>query len=281
MYWYINKFRQTSFTGIEYTRSLFDQNSPYQSIKILETKGFGNMLVIDDIIMSCEKDEFIYSEMISHVPLFSHPHPKDVLIIGGGDGGTAREVLKHENINQCFMVEIDELVVSASKKYLKSAMSFNNPKLNLNIEDGASFIARQKEAFDIIIVDSAVNSPSAVLYGRTFYKNVHKALKKDGLIVANYFDHFYNIEQNKRILEIITESGFKKVGSYGFNNISFPPGICFFVFASKGPHPIKDFKSERVKSSGLSFRYYNEEIHKASFARVQFIKEFLGKSWTL
>lgn len=281
-FWYIDRFRQTSFTGIECIRSLFDQNSPYQSIKILKTKGFGNMLIIDDIIMSCEKDEFIYSEMISHVPLFSHPNPKNVLIIGGGNGGTAREVLKHRNLNQCAMAEIDTLVVEASKKYLKSsAIAFENPKLNLNIENGADFVARHKEAFDIIIVDNAVNSSSAVLFSRTFYENVYAALKKDGIIVANYFDYLYDIERHKLLLRKIAKSGFNKAGFYSYSNISFPPGIWAFLFASKGPHPLKDFNSKRVKNSGIFFRYYNEEIHRASFARAQFVKEFLSELWTL
>ena len=281
-YWYIDKLRETSLLGIEYTRSLFDQNSPYQNIKILKTKGFGNMLIIDDFIMSCEKDEFIYSEMISHVPLFSHPNPKDILIIGGGTGGTAREVLKHKNINQCVMAEIDELVITASKKYLKSAsIAFDNPKLDLNIANGADFIKKYKSAFDIIIVDNSINSPSAVLFSRTFYENMFKALKKEGIIVTNYFNYLYDVNRHKPMLRKIAKSGFEKAGFYSFNNISFPQGAWAFLFASKKPHPIKNFNSERVKNSGISFRYYNEEIHKACFARPQFIKEFLGENWTL
>ncbi|MCZ0933389.1 MAG: polyamine aminopropyltransferase [Oligoflexia bacterium] len=281
-YWYIDRLRETSCLGIECTRSLFDQNSPYQNIKILETKGFGNMLIIDDFVMSCEKDEFIYSEMISHVPLFSHPNPKDILIIGGGNGGTAREVLKHKNINQCVMAEIDELVITASKKYLKSAsIAFDNPKLDLNIANGADFITKYKSAFDIIIVDNSVNSPSAVLFSRTFYEKAHTALKKEGIIVTNYFNYLYDVNRHKPALRKIAKSGFDKAGFYSFNNISLPPGAWSFLFASKGPHPIKTFNSERVKNSGIFFRYYNEEIHKACFARAQFIKEFFGEDWTL
>ena len=281
-YWHINRLRETSFLGIEYTRSLFDQDSPYQNIKILETKGFGNMLVIDGFVMSCEKDEFIYSEMISHVPLFSHPNPKDILIIGGGTGGTAREVLKHKNINQCVMAEIDELVITVSKKYLKSAsIAFDDPKLDLHIANGADFIKKHKEAFDIIIVDNSVNSPSAVLFSRTFYENAYQALKKEGIIVTNYLDYLYDVNQHKLALRKITKSGFEKTGFYSFNNISFLPGELSFLFASKEPHPIKNFNYERVKNSGIFFRYYNEEIHKACFARAQFVKKFLGGDWTL
>ena len=281
-YWYLDKIRESSFFGIEYTRCLFDQNSPYQNIKILETKGFGNMLIIDDYVMSCEKDEFIYSEMISHVPLFSHPDPQEILIIGGGNGATAREVLKHKNINKCTIVEIDELVISASKKYLKTAsVAFEDPKLDLHIENGADFVKKYKEFFDIIIVDNSVNSPSAVLFSRAFYENAYRALKKEGIIVTNYFNFLYDPNRHKSALNKVKNSGFKKAGFYSFNNISQPPGAWSFLFASKKPHPIENFEPLRIKNSDISFRYYNEEIHKTSFARPQFLKEFLGKNWTL
>ncbi|MCZ0931892.1 MAG: spermidine synthase, partial [Oligoflexia bacterium] len=161
-------------TGFPYKKKLFDKNSKYQNVKIIETKGFGNMLINDNIVMTCERDEFVYHEMISHVPLFSHPQPKDVLIIGGGDGGTAREALKHKNIT-CVMVEIDSLVITACKKYLKTtARSFENPKLKLKVEDGAKFIKKHKSAFDVIIIDSSDPvGPSSVLFGEAFYKDVY------------------------------------------------------------------------------------------------------------
>ena len=281
-YLHIDKFRESSLFGIEYTRCLFDQNSPYQNIKILETKGFGNALIIDDCIMLCEKDEFIYSEMISHVPLFSHPDPKDILIIGGGDGATAREVLKHKNINKCTLVEIDELVISACKKHLKLAdVVFSKPNLDIHIENGADFIKKYKSAFDVIIVDNSITSPSAVLFSRTFYENIYKALKKEGIIVSTYLTYLYDVNRHKSALNKVTKSGFEKVGFYSFNNISLPPGACALLFASKGPHPLKNFNPQKVKNSNIPFRYYNEEIHQASFTRPQFIKEFLDKSWTL
>lgn len=280
--WFIEKHKNILNIGFKYKRSLFDKNSSYQNVKVIETEGFGNMLINDNIVMTCERDEFVYHEMISHVPLFSHPNPKNVLIIGGGDGGTAREVLKHTNLDQCIMVEIDSLVVEACRKHLKStAISFDNPKLNLKIEDGSVFVAKHKEAFDIIIVDSSDPiGPSSVLFGETFYKNVHDALKKDGIVVAQAESPFYEIENQKNMLKI-SKGLFDKAGFYNYSNLTYPPGLWSFLFASKGPHPLNDFKADRVKNSGLSFRYYNEDIHKASFARTQFAKEAFGKLWTL
>ena len=205
--WFIEDHKNILNIGFKYKKSLFDKNSHYQNVKVIETEGFGNMLINDNLVMTCERDEFVYHEMISHVPLFSHPNPKDVLIIGGGDGGTAREVLKHTNIEKCIMVEIDSLVIEACKKHLKAtAISFNNPKLDLKIEDGAAFVAKHKEAFDIIIVDSSDPiGPSSVLFGENFYKNVYKALKKEGILVAQAENPFYEMEIQKTCLKLVKD----------------------------------------------------------------------------
>ena len=280
--WFVEKHKNILNMGFKYKKILVDKNSAYQNVKVIETDGFGNMLINDDIVMTCERDEFVYHEMISHVPLFSHPNPLDVLIIGGGDGGTAREVLKHKNLNQCVMVEIDLLVVEACKKHLRAtAISFDDPKLNLKIEDGADFVAQQQSAFDIIIVDSSDPiGPSSVLFGSSFYKHAHRALKKGGIIVAQAENPFYEIENQKNMLQIC-HGLFDKTGFYNYSNLTYPSGHWSFLFASKGPHPIEDFKADQVKNSGLSFRYYNEEIHTSSFARAQFAKEAFGSLWTL
>ena len=268
-------------TGFLYKKKLFDKNSKYQNVKVIETKGFGNMLINDNIVMTCERDEFVYHEMIAHVPLFSHPKPKDVLIIGGGDGGTAREVLKHKNTN-CTMVEIDSLVITTCKKYLKTtACSFDNPKLNLKVEDGAKFIKKYKSAYDVIIIDSSDPvGPSSVLFGTAFYKNVFRALKKDGIAVAQAGHPFYDLENQKNTLKMCHEL-FKKAGFYNYNNLTYPAGPWSFLFASKGIHPIKNFKSERVKKSKIKFHYYNPEIHKSSFSQPEFVKKTFGSLWTL
>ena len=280
--WFSENHKDILQMGFKHKKTLFDENSNYQNVKIIETEGFGNMLINDNIVMTCERDEFVYHEMIAHVPLFSHPDPKDVLIIGGGDGGAAREVLKHPGLNQCIMVEIDSLVVEACKKHLKvTASSFDHPKLNLKIEDGAKFVARHESAFDVILVDSSDPiGPSSILFGREFYQNVHRALKKDGIVTAQAESPFYEIERQKNLLQIC-QGLFDKAGFYNYSNLSYPSGHWSFLFASKGPHPLKDFREERVKNSGLPFRYYNGEIHKSGFARAQFAKEAFDGLWTL
>ena len=280
--WFTENHKNILKMGFRIKKELFNENSSFQNVKIVETEGFGKMLINDHLVMTCERDEFIYHEMIAHVPLFSHPEPKEVLVIGGGDGGTAREVLKHKNIKKCALVEIDSLVVKACKKYLKTmSTSFDNPRLDLKIDDGADFISKKKSAYDIIIVDSSDPiGPSSVLFGEKFYKNVYSALKKDGIVVAQAESPFYEIENQKNILQI-NQGLFKKTGFYNYSNLSYPSGLWSFLFASKGPHPLKDFQSDKFKNSDITFRYYNEEIHKASFARPQSIKSAFGQLWNL
>ena len=280
--WFFEEHENILKTGFKYKKTLFDRDSPYQNIKVIQTEGFGKMLIHDDIVMTCERDEFIYHEMISHVPLFSHPKPKDVLIIGGGDGGTAREVLKHKTLKQCVMVEIDSLVIKACKKYLKStACSFHHPKLNLKIEDGSEFIAGKKSAFDIIIVDSSDPvGPSSVLFNESFYKNIYRALKTNGLLTAQAGNPFYNIKKQKETLKMCKKL-FHYAGFYNYSNLTYPAGPWSFLFASKGPHPIKNFKKERLKKSKIAFSYYNAEIHKSSFARSELTRKAFGSLWTL
>ncbi len=280
--WLAENHKNILNISFKYKKSLFDKTSAYQNVKIIETEGFGRMLVNDGIVMTCERDEFVYHEMIAHVPLFSHPRPKNVLIIGGGDGGTAREALRHSSLERCVMAEIDSMVVKACKKYLKqTAVAFDSPKLELRIEDGAHFVAQHESAFDIIIVDSSDPiGPSSVLFGADFYKKAHRALKKDGIITAQAESPFYELERQKNRLKIC-QGLFDTAGFYNYSNLTYPAGHWSFLFASKGPHPVKDFQPDRVKSSGLSFRYYNEEIHTASFARPQFAKKAFGGLWTL
>lgn len=280
--WFYENHQNILKTGFKYKKSLFDKDSSFQNVKVIETEGFGNMLINDNIVMTCDRDEFVYHEMIAHVPLFSHPDPKDVLIIGGGDGGTAREVLKHKELNSCVMVEIDSLVVEACKKHLKStARAFENPKLDLKIEDGADFVSRHSSAFDVIIVDSSDPvGPSSVLFGQKFYENVNKALKKEGIVVAQAGSPFYDLENQTKTLKMCKDL-FKKSGFYNYSNLTYPCGHWSFLLASKGPHPLKDLDIKRIQNSSISFRYYNEEIHKSSFAKVQFAKEAFREFWTL
>ena len=268
--------------GIPYHKKLFERDSDFQNVKVLKTKGYGNILINDNVIMTCERDEFIYHEMITHAPLFTHPKPENVLIIGGGDGGTAREVLKHKSVKNCVMVEIDSLVIKACQKHLpKIASAFNHPKLDLKIEDGAKFIKTQKDFFDVIIIDSSDPiGPSSVLFGKKFYQDAFYALKKDGLLTAQAGNFFYNLKTQTESLKMCKKLGFKQRAFYSYNNLTYPPGAWNFLFASKRFHPLLDFKAKKVEKSKIKFQYYNTEIHKACFARPEFVKKALRRYWS-
>lgn len=272
--WFFEEHKKTLRVGFKVKKVLFDQKSQFQSVKIVETEAYGNMLINDDIVMTCERDEFIYHEMISHVPLFTHPHPQNVLIIGGGDGGTAREVLKHPSLKKCVMVEIDSLVVEACRKHLKvTSQSLDHPLLDLKIEDGAAYVSGQKNFFDVIIVDSSDPiGPAEILFGKEFYKNVFEALKPDGLVVAQGESFLYEMDVQRRLLHNVKDL-FDKVGFYNYGNLTYPGSNWSFLFASKKYHPLQDFKETRIKESKIDFRYYNAGIHKCSFSHPQFVKK--------
>lgn len=276
--WFFEVHEGSFAMGFQFDRLLFDEKSPWQRVQILETKAYGPLLVNDGIIMTSQRDEYIYHEMIAHVPLFTHSFPRRVLIIGGGDGGTAREVLKHETVKECVMVEIDRLVTEACKKYLPvTGKGLEHPRLDIKFEDGAAFLSKAKNIFDVIIVDSSDPiGPAKALFTETFYKNIFNALKEDGLFVAQGESPFYNKDFQKNLLKT-AGSLFKIAGFYNYSNLTYPGGYWSFLFASKKYHPLKDMKPNRH----LILRYYNEDMHRAAFSRPEFLKQYFDSLWKI
>ncbi len=253
-------------------KKLFSQKSDFQQVDVVETKGYGKMLLNDGLVMVTERDEFVYHDMIAHPALFVHPNPKKVLVIGGGDGGTAREVLRHKGVEKCVMVEIDEVVVNASREFIpQTACELDNPRLELIIGDGVEYVANTTEKFDVILVDSTDPiGPATPLFGVDFYKNIHKILSDDGIVVSQCESPYYEVEAQTSLLKVLNQV-FDDVFIYNFHNLTYPGGLWSFSFATKKHHPINDFKKERVLESGLKFQYYTPELHSASFALPQFM----------
>ncbi len=269
--WAEEKNKDVSSQKYRVLETLFSDRSKYQKVDVVKTAGHGVMLFLDGLVMMCERDEFIYHDMISHVPLFTHPDPRKVLVIGGGDGGTAREVLRHEEVESCWMIEIDGMVVDVSKRFIpQTGCSFDNPKLNLLIEDGVKFMAETDERFDVVLVDSTDPiGPATPLFGPEFYRNVYRVLSDDGIMVAQGESSHHEPEMQKTILRSVGES-FPKVHMYNYSNLTYPAGGWSFTFASKGLCPIKDLDEKRA--SQLDCNYYNTDIHRACFALPQFQK---------
>ncbi len=264
--------------GFRVDKVLFAGQSEFQNVDVVQTRDHGKMLLNDGLIMLCERDEFIYHDMITHVPLFVHPNPKKVLIVGGGDGGTAREVLRHKSVELCKMVEIDKMVVDACVEHIPQTakvMTSKDPRFQLVIEDAVKYVAETDQMYDVILVDSTDPiGPATPLFGSQFYKDIFSKLGPEGMVISQGESPFYTPEMQKTMFNILGEF-FPIVTCYNFSNMTYPGSLWSFTFASKKYHPIRDFDPQKVKDSGLSFKYYNEALHAASFVLPQFMEDNL------
>jgi len=219
---------------------------------------------------------------MAHVPLMVHPNPKRVLVIGGGDGGTAREVLRHPQIEKCVMVEIDQLVVDACKEHIpQTASVFGHPKLELIIGDGVDYVAQYKKGrdqkFDVILVDSTDPvGPAQPLFGPEFYQNIYDCLADDGIVVSQGESPYYHQEMQRTLIKIIWEK-FPVATLLNFHNMTYPGGLWSFSFGSKKYHPERDFRPSGLATIKGGFRYYNENVHRACFALPNFQLENVGQ----
>jgi spermidine synthase len=258
-------------------KTLFTGRSKFQQVDVVKTEGLGRMLLNDGVVMLSERDEFIYHEMIAHVPLFVHPAPKRILVVGGGDGGTMREVLKHRSVVRAVLVEIDDMVIKACQEYLPAVWAAkDDPRLEIKIEDGVKFVAETEETFDVVLIDSTDPiGPASPLFGKEFYQNVAKKLAADGILITQaaspFYDHYIQgpMFRNQRPF-------FQRLHIYNYSNLTYPGGLWSFGFAANGICPLKDFDPQRVAASGISTRYYNADIHLSAFMLPTFIAEEMG-----
>ena len=273
--WITEEYKGIYKMSYKIKEKLYSETSDFQKVEVYDTDYLGRVLLNDDLLMTSERDEFVYHEMIAHVPLFSHPSPKKVLVIGGGDGGTVREVLKHKGLEKVFMVEIDACVVEASKEHiLVTAEELENERLELIIDDGVEYLKEAKDSsFDVVLVDSTDPIGSAApLFNESFYSDVFRVLTDDGVVVSQCENPFLEIETQKSLLEIKAKL-FKGVYVYNYSNITYPSGLWSFSMASKSELSPKSV--ERTESFVSELKYYNKEMHEASFALPQFQKTAL------
>ncbi|MGD9040888.1 MAG: polyamine aminopropyltransferase [Desulfobacteraceae bacterium] len=254
---------------------LYNTRSPYQEITVMETERLGRILVIDGITMLTEWDEYAYHEMISHVPLLVHPDPSRILIIGGGDGGTAREVIKHPNVELVHVCELDEEVVNACRKYLPSlASSLEDPRVKVFYEDGAKFITKHPKSYDVIIVDSTDPlGPGQILFQEPFYQAMKEALTEEGIAVTQCESFFLHQHVIRGVFSF-ARNLFPKLGYYSTLVPTYPSGVIGFFFCSLKRDPIEDIEEERFgELQGL--RYYTPQVHRASFTLPRFAADLL------
>ncbi len=227
--------------------------------------------------MVCDNDNNAYNEMISHIPLFVHPAPKEVLIIGGGDCGALTEVLKHPGVGRCTMCEIDKMVVETAEKHFPYlTRGITDGRAKLVFEDGKNFIERGRSQFDIIMLDlSDPVGPAADLFQKSFHKKVHDQLHDDGIMIAQTESPFYNKATVKAMYKNLREI-FPIVRMYTCFMPIYPSTYWSFAFCSKKYDPLNDFDQARYDKLKLKTRYYNDDIHRASFALPQFVRDLIA-----
>jgi len=267
---------QTKNVGItlKTTRTLYHEQSEFQDIAIIDTVEFGRMLALDGLVQTTVRDEYIYHEMIAHVPLFTHPAPRRVLVVGGGDGGTIREVVKHPVLEEAVMVEIDGKVVEACRQFLpETSSSLSDPRVVLKIDDGIRHVKESETCYDVIIIDSSEPiGPGAGLFTRDFYQSVYRALKDDGLMVAQTESPFFNADLIRDVYRSMRDV-FPIARVYMAPVPTYPGGLWTFTIGSKKYDPVAP---PRVDAPLPATRYYNREVHAGSFMLPKLVADLLA-----
>ena len=277
--WYTENHTDNVKFSIKVDKHLRSAESEYQRIDIFESKEFGRTL--DGYLMVTEKDEYIYHEMITHIPMAVNPDITNVLVIGAGDGGTVRELTRYNHIKNIDMVEIDEMVVEICREYLpQTACRLTDPRVHIFYQDGLRFVRNKENEYDLIIVDST--DPFGVgegLFTKEFYGNCFKALKDDGILVNQHESTFYTSYANsmKRAHSRI-KSTFPIALVYQAHIPTYPSGHWLFGFASKKYDPRTDLKADWWNSLGIKTKYYNTILHTGCFAIPNNVRDQLRES---
>ncbi|SCP96092.1 polyamine aminopropyltransferase [Anaerobium acetethylicum] len=279
--WYTEEHSDNVRFSIRVDKQLYSGKSEFQRIDILYSNEFGTFLTLDSLMMLTEKDEFIYHDMIVHVPMAVNPAIKKVLVIGGGDGGTVRELARYKTIEQIDLVEIDEMVVEACRKYLPTTTcSLDDERVNIYYEDGLRFVRHIENEYDLIIVDSTDSfGPGESLFTKAFYGNCYKALKEDGILVNQHESPYYAAYANsfKRAHSRIVEF-FPITKVYEAHIPTYPSGYWMFGFASKKYDPVEDLKADEWNALKLETGYYNTDLHRNCFSLPNYVKRILEDS---
>ena len=276
--WVQERFLDRTSLGYKVTDVLYRGKSEFQVIDIVETEALGRMLLLDGAIMTTERDEFIYHDMITHIPMLAHPNPKTVLVIGGGDGGTIREVLKHPSVERAVLCEIDGEVIDVCKKFLPSISGkLDDPKVEIEVRDGAAYIAPHPNTFDVILIDSTDPiGPGEKLFTAEFYQNVLKALTENGIMACQSESPIAVPDECRRINKLLA-SVFPYVQPYTACVPTYPGGQWTWTFCSKGLKPFDQLNEGLAAELSKTCRYYNRGIHDAVFTLPNYVKEVFGQ----
>ncbi|NGP60686.1 polyamine aminopropyltransferase [Paenibacillus thiaminolyticus] len=269
--WFTEK--QTESFGItaKIRETYVNEQTPFQHLVMLDTEEFGRMLVLDGMVMTTVKDEFVYHEMVAHPALATHPNPKKVLVVGGGDGGVIREIMKHPSVEKAVLVDIDGKVIEYSKKYLPEiACELDNPRVEVQVNDGYMHILNSKNEYDVIMVDSTEPvGPAAPLFERGFYQGIYDALKDDGLFVAQTDNPWFKADLIQKVSRDVKEI-FPIVRVYAANIPTYPSGMWTFTMGSKKHDPLE---VEEASIPEMETKYYSPRLHHAAFVLPKFVED--------
>ena len=269
--WYTEKQTPDFGITIRINKTLHTEQTEFQNLEIAETAEFGNMLFLDGMVMTSQKDEFVYHEMVAHPILNTHPNPEHVLVVGGGDGGVIREILKHEKVKKATLVEIDGKVIEYSKKYLPEiAGKLEDERVEVKVDDGFMHIVKSKNLYDVIMVDSTEPvGPAAPLFERGFYQGIYDALKEEGMFVAQTDNPWFKGDLIQKVNRDVKEI-FPICKVYTANVPTYPSGLWTFTIGSKKYDP------EEVDVNSIpemENKYYTPKLHKAAFVLPKFVED--------
>lgn len=281
-----HRFEETLYDawwqGYEVGEVFFEHSTDHQHLMIFQNPRFGRTMVLDGVVQTTEADEFIYHEMLTHVPLFAHGSARRVLIIGGGDGGMLREVCRHQELEHVTQVEIDQAVVDMSREYLPnhSAGAFDDPRLELVIDDGMNFVANTEQQYDVIISDSTDPiGPGETLFSDDFYSSCKRCLNPGGILVTQNGVAFMQLDEvvgtARRFRPLFADSTFycAAVPTYVGGVMTFAWGSDNVDYRGLDKHTIR----QRFTAANIKTRYYNPEIHVASFALPQYVQDAIAE----
>ena len=274
--WFYENFSYTgSAIGFRITRKLEEVQSPFQKIEMFESTDWGNIMTIDGAMMVTTRNNFFYHEMMAHAPLFTHANPKNVVIIGGGDCGTLREVLKHKGVETAVQSDIDEQVTRMAEKYFPELCESNNdPRATIMFDDGLAYMQNvAAESIDLIIVDSTDPvGPAEGLFNEAFYKNCLKALRPDGLLVQQSESPLALMHLIHEMRQAMRDAGFKNFRTLPFPQPCYPTGWWSATIASKSSCDLTKFRDADAGAKSFATKYYNLGIHQGALTMPEFMK---------
>ncbi|KAJ1471809.1 spermidine synthase [Baffinella frigidus] len=264
--------------GIKVTKSLFEGKSDYQDVKVFETETYGKMMVLDGVIQTTQRDEFSYHEMIANLPLFSHPNPEKVCVIGGGDGGVLREVMRHPGVKSAVLCDIDAVVIEQSRIHLKHiSVGFDDPRSEVLCGDGFAFLKDKKGEYDVIIVDSSdPDGPAGALFGEEFYKVVQEALRPGGIVCAQGECQWLHLDLISSMMACCR--GIFSTVQYAYTCIpTYPSGQIGFLLCAKGEGTTFHAPARKPTPEHQdAMQYYSSDMHRAAFVLPEFARKRLA-----